>query len=61
MGCVGVEDVEDAGDDKEGPNIFAFLACSGVVDGATLKQFPWRKSGRIGVEHSCRGLVMLLL
>jgi len=50
IGRVGVDDVEDAGDDEEGPKIFAFLACSGVVDGATLNSFPGEKAGALGLS-----------
>lgn len=54
IGRVGVDDVEeDAGDDEEGPKIFAegpFLACSGVVDGATVKTFPGEKAGALGLS-----------
>ena len=50
IGRVGVDDVEDAGDDEEGPKIFVFLACSGVVDGATLNSFPGEKAGALGLS-----------
>lgn len=50
IGRVGVEDVEDAGDNEEGPKIFTFLACSGVVDGATLNSFPGEKAGALGLR-----------
>ena len=55
MGRVGVEDVEDAGDDEEGPKIFTFLACSGVVDGATLNRFPGEKAGALGLSTVVEG------
>lgn len=45
-GRVGVDDVEDAGDTAEGP----FLACSGVVDDATLNNLPGEKAGASGLS-----------
>src|SRR5260221_8148481 len=54
IGRVGVDDVEeDAGGDEEGTKIFAegpFLACSGVVDGATVNSFPGEKADALGLS-----------
>jgi len=53
IGRVGVDDVEEDAGDDEGPKIFAegpFLACSGVVDGATVNSFPGEKAGALGLS-----------
>jgi hypothetical protein len=57
-GRVGVVDVDPAGDDEEGPKIFAvgpFSTCIDVVDDGRPNGFPGEKVGALGLSTVAEG------